>query len=140
MPSSSGDASDGFEVDEGALRSADEAGSSADDRECGSGGSDVDELGSVVEDDERPEESSDGAPGDADEDDEVDGGSELRVASAEPGRFESPDSEGVAPSESAPVRVADLGLNWNLLPPQSGQPESISFEPSANTRSQLVHW
>jgi hypothetical protein len=34
----------------------------------------------------------------------------------------------------------DFGWNWNLFPPQSGQPESISFEPSANVRPQLVHW
>jgi hypothetical protein len=31
------------------------------------------------------------------------------------------------------------GSNWNLLPPQSGQPDSISLEPSGNVRSQFVH-
>jgi hypothetical protein len=33
-----------------------------------------------------------------------------------------------------------LGRNWNLLPPHAGHPESISFDPSANTLPQLVHW
>ena len=35
--------------------------------------------------------------------------------------------------------VAAAGLNWNLLPPQSGHPDSISLEPSANTRPHVVH-
>jgi len=31
------------------------------------------------------------------------------------------------------------GRNWNVVPPQSGHPESISFEPSSNARPQSVH-
>jgi hypothetical protein len=63
----------------------------------------------------------------------------------------SPDTEWVRSSDAVgafdrePDSDADelsavAGWNWNLLPPQSGQPESISFDPSANTRSQVVHW
>jgi hypothetical protein len=36
--------------------------------------------------------------------------------------------------------VCPSGRNWNFVPPQAGQPESISFEPSSNCRPQSVHW
>jgi hypothetical protein len=36
--------------------------------------------------------------------------------------------------------VSEAGWNWNLLPPQFGHPDSISLDPSANTRPQFVHW
>src|SRR5699024_1010604 len=42
-------------------------------------------------------------------------------------------------SESS-VRSSSAGLNWNLLPPQSGQPDSICFEPSGNVCPHWVHW
>jgi len=36
------------------------------------------------------------------------------------------------PADSESKSSTAPGLNWNLLPPHEGQPESISFEPSGN--------
>jgi hypothetical protein len=48
------------------------------------------------------------------------------------------ESELTLPSSSS--SIVPEGWNWNLLPPQSGQPDSISLEPSGNVRPQFVHW
>jgi hypothetical protein len=46
-----------------------------------------------------------------------------------------------ASSSSVPgPAVLPFGRNWNLLPPHSGHPPSICFEPSSNVRLQFVHW
>jgi hypothetical protein len=51
-------------------------------------------------------------------------------------------SVGPEPSDasSSVSVVAPDGLNWNLFPPQSGQPDSISFDPSSKVCPQPVHW
>jgi len=52
------------------------------------------------------------------------------------------DAEAGLDAEVEPESNADspLGWNWNLFPPQFGQPLSISLEPSGNGRPQFVHW
>ena len=83
-----------------------------------------------------------------DEDDDVDDGVLVELAPVSgDGRSVRLDGaasdRGVGESSAVevdPVDRGDAGLNWNLLPPQSGQPESISFDPSANVRPQVVHW
>jgi hypothetical protein len=86
---------------------------------------------------------------------------EPAVDGDSPGRVPGRSPSGVRPGASLAVPVGEsdaaprwppaaslredrsrlcAGWNWNLFPPQFGQPESISFEPSSNTFPQLVHW
>jgi hypothetical protein len=112
------------------------AGDAVDCDDCG----DAARLGSVSAGDD-----DDGSGGD-----ESDGGDVLVGPSPAPvvGRSERfVDREPASDAAESSVVCSDArearddeGLNWNLLPPQSGQPESISFEPSANVRPQVVHW
>ncbi len=70
---------------------------------------------------------------------------ELEVSESE-SESEAPESE-VSPDVRSwpdpvvdePSETAPEGRNWNLLPPQTGHPESISFDPSANVLPQFVH-
>ncbi|ELZ03182.1 hypothetical protein C482_04149 [Natrialba chahannaoensis JCM 10990] len=55
------------------------------------------------------------------------------------GELDEPVSETPEEPDPASAFVADAGVNWNLFPLQSGQPESISLEPSGNVRPQFVH-